>query len=185
MSLEKESEDPRLTAISACFTVHQDFPKKGVSFRNILPVLRDPKLFKLLNDVSVERIHAKFPGKIDLVAGLEARGFLFGPSLADRLGCGFVPIRKPGKLPGKLVSVDYEKEYGKDVLEVEEDAIKPGSRVLLVDDVLATGGSLAAAAELVRKCGGTLVGSFVVVEMAFLNGRKKAPDALEALFIYT
>ena len=114
--------------------------------------------------------------RVDLVLGIEARGFIFAPALAYALHAGFVPIRKPGKLPAATVSVSYDLEYGKDSLEMHKDAVQPGSRVLIVDDLLATGGTAAAAARLVREAGGTVAGMGFVVELTFLSGRAKLPE---------
>ncbi|XP_055354583.1 uncharacterized protein LOC129600178 [Paramacrobiotus metropolitanus] len=184
---EQELTDPRLRQIASCFTIHDDFPIKGVRFRNILPLFRNPEIFQLLVDVCVERIKEKFGGPIDLIVGLESRGFLFGPSVALKLRCGFAPIRKPGKLPGNVARVEFAKEYGKDVFEMEAGAIKPGQGVVVVDDVLATGGSMAAASELVRHEGGKLLGCFIVVDLSYLHGRQKLPPSIpcEALFSYS
>lgn len=146
------------------------FPKPGVLFRDITPLLEDPGLF---SDI-VGWFGASASGKaIDVVAGIEARGFVFASPLAIRLGCGFVPIRKPGRLPYRTVRAEYELEYGTDALEVHADAIRPGQRVLIVDDVLATGGTAAAAARLVETLGGEVAGMAFVVELAFLRGRER------------
>jgi adenine phosphoribosyltransferase len=112
---------------------------------------------------------------VDLIAGIEARGFIFAPALAYRLGAGFVPVRKPKKLPAKCVSVTYQLEYGTDQLDIHEDAVKPGQRVLICDDLLATGGTAAAAVKLIRQLGGEVIGAAFAVELNFLNGRAKLP----------
>ncbi len=145
-----------------------DFPKPGSVFKDITPVLADPALF---GDV-VRALAARAAGA-DLVVGIESRGFIFGAPLALLLGCGFVPFRKPGKLPYRTERVEYGLEYGTDALEAHVDAIQPGQRVLLVDDVLATGGTAVAAVELVRRLGGEVVGAAFVLELAFLGGRAK------------
>ncbi|GAU95463.1 hypothetical protein RvY_07075 [Ramazzottius varieornatus] len=176
--------DDHLARIAASFTIHPDFPIKGVNFRNILPVMRDPQLFGWLIDECVARIKDKFSQPIDLVIGLEARGFLFGPAIALRLNCGFAPIRKPGKLPGKLATVSFKKEYGEDVFEIEEDAIMPGQRIVIVDDVLATGGTLRAATQLMEQRKALPVGTFVIVELLGLGGRNRVPSC-EALFSFS
>ncbi len=149
-----------------------DYPKPGILFYDLTTLLKDPQGFHSLIDQLCG--HYKGP-HIDVVAGIEARGFIFGPALAYRLGAGFVPVRKPKKLPGKTVSVSYALEYGTDSLEIHEDAVKKGQRVLICDDLLATGGTAAATAELLRKLGGVVAGAAFAVELSFLNGRKKLP----------
>jgi adenine phosphoribosyltransferase len=149
-----------------------DYPKPGILFYDLTTVLKDPKGFHDL----VDRLCAHYGGhKIDKVAGIEARGFIFAPALAYRLGAGFVPIRKPKKLPAKTRSVSYALEYGTDSIEVHEDAIKPGERVIICDDLLATGGTASAAAKLIQDLGGKVDGLAFAVELTFLAGRKKLP----------
>jgi len=147
-----------------------DYPKPGILFYDLTTLLKDQKGFHSLVDKLCEHYNGK---KVDVVAGIEARGFIFAPALAYRLGAGFVPVRKPKKLPWKTASVTYQLEYGTDQLEIHEDAVKPGQHVLLCDDLLATGGTAAASIELVRKLGGEVVGAAFAVELNFLNGRKK------------
>ena len=152
-----------------------DFPKPGILFRDITTLLQNPEG---LNYV-IEELARQVDGlEIDYVAGIESRGFIFGTPLATRLGVGFVPVRKPGKLPAEVYSMDYELEYGTDSLEVHQDAFPPNSRVLLVDDLLATGGTAAAAAQLVEKTQAQLVGIAFVIELMALNGRAKLPEGL-------
>lgn len=149
-----------------------DYPKPGILFYDLTTLLQDPEGFHSL----VDRLCGHYEGKhVDLVAGIEARGFIFAPALAYHLGAGFVPVRKPKKLPWKTASVSYQLEYGTDTLEIHEDAIKKGQRVLLCDDLLATGGTAAAAINLIRKLGGEVVGAAFAVELNFLNGRAKLP----------
>jgi adenine phosphoribosyltransferase len=149
-----------------------DYPKPGILFYDLTTLLQDGKGFHAL----VEQLCDHYSGqKVDLVAGIEARGFIFAPALAYRLGAGFVPVRKPKKLPWKTASVTYQLEYGSDQLEIHQDAVKTGQRVLLCDDLLATGGTAAAAIELVRRSGGEIVGAAFAVELNFLLGRKKLP----------
>ncbi len=150
-----------------------DFPKPGVLFKDITTLLADPAGFAAAIDELVDRA----PGDIDVVVGMEARGFIFGAPVALRLGTGFVPIRKAGKLPGDTVEETYELEYGTETLTVHSDAIAPGSRVLIVDDILATGGTVAATAELIRKLGADLVAVLVLLELDFLDGRQKLDAA--------
>jgi adenine phosphoribosyltransferase len=149
-----------------------DYPKPGILFYDLTTLLKDPDGFHTLIDRLCEHFRDH---TIDLVAGIEARGFIFAPTLAYRLGAGFVPVRKPKKLPAKTVSVSYALEYGTDTLEIHEDAIKRGDRVILCDDLLATGGTAAASVELIQKLGGKVAGTAFAVELTFLNGRAKLP----------
>lgn len=144
----------------------QDWPKPPVNFVDILPIFRNPDTFKALLDWLVFEVEKQFPStKPDVIIGLEARGFLIGPPLALRLGTSFVPVRKVGKMPGTCVAQDYMKEYGWDKLEMQEDSIAPGQKVLIVDDIIATGGTAEAAAKLVEKCGGSLLGYLFMIEI--------------------
>ena len=147
-----------------------DFPKPGILFRDITPLLADHLAFRAAVDLMALHYHGK---KIDAVAAAEARGFIFAAPLAVELGIGFVPIRKRGKLPFKVHSFSYQLEYGKDTVEMHQDALSPGHRVLLVDDLLATGGTMKACCELVEQTGATIAGCAFLVELAFLNGREK------------
>ena len=147
-----------------------DFPKPGISFKDITPVLKHPPAFRWVIDTMYEEYKDK---GVDLVLGVESRGFFFGAPLAIQLARGFIPVRKPGKLPRERISASYALEYGVDALEVHRDAIKPGQRIILVDDVLATGGTIAACAQLVRKLGGEVLGICFLMELSFLNGREK------------
>ena len=147
-----------------------DFPKKGILFYDITTLLKDKLGFATLIDKLSEHYIAE---KIDLVLGMEARGFIFGPALAYRLNAGFVPVRKPGKLPAATASVSYELEYGSNTLEVHKDAIQKGQRALIVDDLLATGGTAAATVDLTKSLGGEIAGLGFVVELDFLKGREK------------
>jgi len=147
-----------------------DFPKKGILFYDITTLLKDKTGFAQLIDLFSEHYIGK---QIDLILGMEARGFIFGPALAYRLNAGFVPVRKPGKLPAATVKVEYDLEYGSNCLEVHEDAIEKGQRVLIVDDLLATGGTAAATAQLAKSLGADIAGLAFVVELDFLNGRDK------------
>ena len=208
--LVKRPAHPPSTRIR-CTGFYDDYPKKGIRFCDILPVLRDPLAFELLitNIVSHIFTHtipslddtntpapappqptplepgAKSYGnrKIDAVVGLDARGFLLGPAIAQRLGCGFVPVRKVGKLPGECVQASYKKEYGEDVFEMQKDALAPNSRVLVIDDLIATGGSAKAAGELVNKCSCNVVEYIFVVAIPFLNGAAQL-DAPSYQYVY-
>ena len=147
-----------------------DWPKKGILFRDITPLLAEPKAFT----AAVDALCAGFTAEgIDYVAAVEARGFIFGTSVAERLGAGFVPIRKKGKLPFKTESVTYDLEYGTDTVEIHRDAISKGAKVLMVDDLLATGGTMAAACKLIEKIGGQIVGITFLIELGELAGRSK------------
>ena len=159
-----------------------DFPKSGILFRDITPLLADASGLAL----SVELLANPFRGKnIDLVVGAESRGFIFGTAVACCLSGGFVLVRKPGKLPHKKVSMSYELEYGTDTLEMHADCIKPGQRVLIVDDVLATGGTMKACCDMVKQLGGELVGVAVLIELEFLKGRSKLQtDNVHSVIVY-
>ena len=147
-----------------------DYPKPGILFYDVTTLLKDPAGFHSLID---QLCHHYEGHKIDLVAGIEARGFIFAPALAYRLGAGFVPVRKPKKLPAKTAKISYALEYGTDTLEIHEDAVARGQRVLLCDDLLATGGTAAAAVQLIRSLGGVVDGAAFAVELNFLKGRAK------------
>jgi adenine phosphoribosyltransferase len=147
-----------------------DFPKKGILFYDITTLLKDKAGYATLIDLLAERYIGK---DVDLILGMEARGFIFGPALAYRLNAGFVPVRKPGKLPAATTRVEYDLEYGSNVLEVHDDAIRKGQRVLIVDDLLATGGTAEATAKLAKKLGAEIAGLAFVIELDFLKGRDK------------
>jgi adenine phosphoribosyltransferase len=147
-----------------------DFPKQGILFYDITTLLKDKTGFAQL----IDAFAAYYIGReVDLVLGIEARGFIFGPALAYRLNAGFVPVRKPKKLPAKTARVSYDLEYGTDSLEIHLDAVQPGQRVIIVDDLLATGGTMQATVQLVRQMGGEIVGLGFAVELDFLKGREK------------
>ena len=150
-----------------------DFPKPGILFYDITTILKDPKGFAALIDALAQYYIDK---DIDLVLGIEARGFIFGPALAYRLNAGFVPVRKPRKLPGPTARVTYDLEYGSDTLEIHQDAIEPGQRVVLVDDLLATGGTMEATIKLVQQLGGEIAGLGFAIELDFLKGRDRFRD---------
>ena len=147
-----------------------DFPKAGILFYDITTLLQDPIGLRS----AIDSIAGPFADqKIDLVVGIESRGFIFGAPVADRLGAGFAPVRKPGKLPSACIRESYALEYGTDTLEIHADAVKPGQRVLIVDDLLATGGTARATTELVKRVGGTVHGLAFLIELVALNGRSK------------
>jgi adenine phosphoribosyltransferase len=160
-----------------------DFPKPGVVFKDITPLLADAGAFAICIDAMASPWRAR---RIDAVCGIESRGFIFGAALAQALDAGFVPLRKAGKLPARHIGVDYELEYGMARLEVHEDALDPGARVLIVDDVLATGGTLLAARELIERLDARIAGASVVIELEFLKGRARWRDGvpLQSLLRY-
>ena len=149
------------------------FPKKGIMFRDITTLLKDATAFKETIDALADRYRNQ---SLDVVAGIESRGFIIAGTIAYLLGKGFIPIRKPGKLPAETYRVDYELEYGKDAIEMHKDSVYQGDRVLLVDDLLATGGTMKAACELVEKAGGTVVECAFIVDLPDLKGREKLND---------
>lgn len=168
--------------VKSLIRVIPDFPQPGVSFKDITTLLKDgPALQNVVKSMAdVYRSE-----NVDVVVGVESRGFIFGSPIAYELGVGFVVIRKPGKLPADKYRVDYELEYGTDTLEMHKDAIEPGQRVLIVDDLLATGGTIAAAVDIVRRAGGTIVGCAFVIELAFLNGRSQLEgENIHSMVIY-
>jgi len=159
-----------------------DFPKAGILFYDVTTLLRDPEGFRIAID-SLSRPY--MDRGISLVVGIESRGFILGAAVADRLGAGFVPVRKVGKLPSTTVKVSYDLEYGSDSLEIHEDAVEPGQRVLIVDDLLATGGTARATVDLVKKLGGIVEGVAVLIELIELNGRARLQgEQLFALLQY-
>jgi adenine phosphoribosyltransferase len=159
-----------------------DFPKPGILFYDITTLLHDAQGFR----DTVDALAAPYMGEdVDVVVGIESRGFILGAAVANALGCGFVPVRKPGKLPSKTLKESYALEYGSDALEIHHDAVKPEQRVLLVDDVLATGGTARAAAGLVRKLGGNLLACAFLIELDFLKGRSKLEgEAVYSVLLY-
>lgn len=159
-----------------------DFPKPGIIFKDITPILASPRLFHDSITLLCETASGQ---KIDKVVGIDARGFIFAAAVADRLGAGFVPIRKKGKLPWKTRQIAYSLEYGESIIELHEDAIRPGESVLLVDDLLATGGTAAAAVQLLDELGANFVGISFLIELAFLGGRAKLyPHTVNSILSY-
>lgn len=152
-----------------------DFPKKGIIFKDITTALKDAQTLKL----SIDTLYDLFKDeKIDYIAGIESRGFIYGMPLAYKLGCGFIPVRKPGKLPAETISQEYELEYGTDKIEIHKDALKKGDRVVIIDDLLATGGTAQAAAKLISSVA-EVVGMAFIVELVDLNGRDKLPKDIK------
>ena len=162
-----------MEGLKQCIRNIPDFPKKGILFRDITTLLNKKERFKEVVDILAKRYADK---KIDTVVAIESRGFIFGGALAHKLGTAMVPVRKKGKLPYKTFSATYSLEYGEDTLEIHEDAFSQGSRVLLIDDLLATGGTMAAVIELVKKLKGEIVEIAFVIELSDLNGREKLKD---------
>lgn len=148
----------------------KDFPKPGIMFRDITTLLKNPEAF---NYTSEQLFNFTKNLKITKVVGIESRGFIFGALLASKLNCGFIPVRKPGKLPAEKESISYSLEYGEDKLEIHKDAIKPGDKVLIHDDLLATGGTMNAVCKLIEKLGGEVVQLSFIIELTFLNGRDR------------
>jgi adenine phosphoribosyltransferase len=158
-----------ISQLSACIRSVPDFPKPGIIFRDITTLLKDPEGFKAVNEILTKRYK---DSRIDKVVAIESRGFIFGASLALGLGAGFVPIRKKGKLPAEAIREEYALEYGTDTIEIHKDSILKGEKILLHDDLLATGGTIAAAIKLVERLGGTIVEIAFLIELLFLNGRR-------------
>ncbi|MCX5684139.1 MAG: adenine phosphoribosyltransferase, partial [Planctomycetota bacterium] len=156
--------------LKKCIRSIPDFPKPGIMFRDITTLLRDPRAFREAVRLMCEPYKK---GSVDVVIGAESRGFIFAAAMAIELDAGFVPIRKKGKLPAKTVSVSYDLEYGTDTLQMHTDAVSPGTRVLMVDDLLATGGTMAACCEMVQAAGGKILGIEFLIELSFLSGRAK------------
>lgn len=155
-----------------------DFPQPGISFKDITTLLKDGQAYKK----TIEAMHELVKDKqVDLVAGPEARGFVVGAPLALSIGAGFIPIRKSGKLPGETIEVGYDLEYGKDKLAMHKDAIQPGQKVLIADDLLATGGTIKSSIDLVRQLGGEVVGAVFLIELSHLNGREKLGEDLDII----
>lgn len=167
--------------LSALIRAIPDFPRPGIIFRDITPLLADARALR----AAVDHLAGRCPAGLELVAGIESRGFIFGAAVAARLGVGFVPIRKKGKLPAATVAVSYDLEYGRDTVEIHRDALAGGRRVVLIDDLLATGGTAAAAGQLVEKAGGTLLDSLFLIELKALNGRARlAPRHVETILAF-
>ncbi len=176
-SMKKISSN-NISDLKNCIRDIPDFPKKGIIFKDITTLLSNPKAFKRAIDLLVKKFKTQ---RIDIVVGIESRGFIFGSVLAYKLGAGFVPVRKKGKLPYKTKSVTYELEYGSDTLEIHNDAIPSQSRVLIVDDLLATGGTVQAVTKLVKSFDAKISGAAFLVELTFLKGKEK----LKGLPIYS
>jgi len=162
--------DERVSLIRSRIRDVADFPSEGILFKDITPLLADVGAFRATIDAMVDALDE---APVDAVVGIESRGFMFGAALADKLGVGFVPVRKPGKLPSATYRVEYELEYGTDAIEIHQDALNPGDRVVIVDDLIATGGTAKAAGELVERCGAELTAFVFVINLVALGGAKK------------
>ncbi|KAK7115021.1 adenine phosphoribosyltransferase-like [Littorina saxatilis] len=173
----------RLDQVKSLISSHPDFPKPGILFRDIFPVFRNPKVFRHLIDLLCEHVKTAVP-KAEVIIGLESRGFLFGPMMAEQLGIAFAPVRKAGKLPGKCRSVSYSLEYGTDKFEIQDESVKPGQSVVIVDDLLATGGTMKAAVELLEGLGAKVDECLVVIELKDLNGKAKVTKPFHSLIHY-
>ena len=161
---------PDVESLKKVLRTIPDFPKPGILFYDITPILASPAAMALAVEFMTQPFREQ---QVEVVAGIESRGFIFGAAVARNLSAGFVPIRKPGKLPGKTRRKEYALEYGTDAVEIHADAIRPGMKVLMVDDLLATGGTMAASCELVRSLGGEVIAATFAIELGFLNGRAK------------
>ena len=168
--------------LAAAIRTIPDFPKPGIQFKDITPVLADARLFSGAIDLLTEKLS---PGSIDAVVGIDARGFIFAAAAAKKLSAGFIPVRKQGKLPFTTIEQEYALEYGNAIVAIHTDALKPGARILLIDDLLATGGTSAAAVALVEKLGGKILEAGFLIELKFLNGRSKlAGLPIRSLVVY-
>jgi len=172
--------EDKLEHLKSQIKSYPDFPKPGIVFQDIFSILNNPSAFQELKEVTIEYVKTKLPG-FDVIIALESRGFLIGSILALELQVPFVPIRKPGKLPGNLATVSYTLEYGQDTFEIQKESIQKGQRVLIVDDLLATGGSASAACELLTSLGAQVMGCLVWVELNGLNGRSKIVAPVHSL----
>jgi adenine phosphoribosyltransferase len=173
---------PTITDIERAIRNVPDFPKPGIQFKDITPVLADARLFAASIDLLTQGFK---PGSVDAIVGIDARGFIFAAAAALKLQAGFIPVRKKGKLPYQTHEQSYDLEYGQSTIAIHIDALKPGSRVLLIDDLLATGGTAAAAAALVKRLGGEILEISFLIELGFLGGRKKLQDyPVRSLVVY-
>ncbi len=176
------NENPTLAQLAGAIRNVPDFPKPGIQFKDITPVLADPRLFAASIDLLTGRFQ---PGSVDAVVGIDARGFIFAAAAAYKLKCGFVPVRKKGKLPCRAFEQSYDLEYGSNTIAVHADAVKPGGRVLLVDDLLATGGTAGAAAQLLQQMGADILEIVFLIELSFLKGREKLKGLpVRSLIVY-
>ncbi|XP_074593555.1 adenine phosphoribosyltransferase [Brevipalpus obovatus] len=180
-STDESGCDRRIVQLKQIIRTYPDFPKKGILFYDVLPILAEPKALHDTIEIFVEQIN-QISGTVDYVVGIEARGFLFGTLVAQRLNCPFIPLRKPGKLPGKVRKQTYALEYGEDSIEIKEDAIKPKSNCVLIDDLLATGGTMGAGIKLIESIGSNVILSLVIIELLDLKGRNKVSSPIYSIF---
>jgi len=180
---ESADIDPDLSLLHSLITAHPDFPLKGILFRDIFPIFRNPKATEILFTRLSFHLQSTYK-RIDGIVGIDSRGFLIGPAVALRLNCAFIPIRKKGKLPGATLQCKYSKEYGSDGIEIAKSSISAGSNVVIMDDLLATGGTLEAAVSLVRAAGASVLECLVVIELGELNGRAKLDCNVYSLLQY-
>jgi len=174
--------DERATALRDRIRDVPDFPRKGILFKDITPLLADVQAFRNCIQLMAEQLEGT---PVDAVIGIESRGFMFGAALADKLGVGFIPVRKPGKLPAATFRAEYDLEYGSDAVEIHQDALRPGDRVAVVDDLIATGGTAKATGELVQKCGAQVAAFVFVINLVALRGvRKLAPARVITILDY-
>jgi len=183
MNVDWKSPEKSLESLKLLIKDVPDFPSPGILFKDIMPIFQVPDAVASMVDMMTAYIEIHFPD-VDVIAGLDARGFLIGPMIACNVSKPFVPIRKKGKLPGKCLSVDSTKEYGKDTLELQVDGIKPGQKVVIVDDLMATGGTMTAACELVKAAKAQVVGCICIIELNELNGRSKFQAPFYSLIQY-
>ena len=162
--------DERLSVLRGCIREVPDFPREGILFKDITPLLANVEAFRSCIQLMAERLDGE---TVDAVLGIESRGFMFGAALADKLGVGFVPIRKPGKLPAATYRAEYDLEYGSDAVEIHQDALRPGERVLVVDDLIATGGTAQATKQLVERCGAEVAAFVFLINLVALEGTEK------------
>lgn len=162
--------DERLSVLRGCIREVPDFPKEGILFKDITPLLANVEAFRSCIQLMAERLDGE---TVDAVLGIESRGFMFGAALADKLGVGFVPIRKPGKLPAATYRAEYDLEYGSDAVEIHQDALQPGERVLVVDDLIATGGTAQATKQLIERCGAEVAAFVFLINLVALEGTEK------------
>ncbi|RKP26157.1 adenine phosphoribosyltransferase [Syncephalis pseudoplumigaleata] len=174
MAIHEQQREKEVATIKELLRAFPDFPQKGIVFQDIFPIFQDPAAVKLLI-THFERYCEEHLSKVDVVVGLDARGFLLGPMLACQLGAAFVPVRKQGKLPGPCISAQYTKEYGTDHFDMQLGAIQPNQNVIILDDLIATGGSASAAAELVKQSGGNILSFLFIIELITLDGAKQLP----------
>ena len=166
--------DERLSVLRGCIREVPDFPREGILFKDITPLLANVEAFRSCIQLMAERLDGE---TVDAVLGIESRGFMFGAALADKLGVGFVPVRKPGKLPAATYRAEYDLEYGSDAVEIHQDALQPGERVLVVDDLIATGGTAQATKQLIERCGAEVAAFVFLINLVALQGTEKLGDS--------